>query len=54
MKKIKLYMKNKDYTEDIFEFNTLEELFQFINQLTAEKLMDKNYTELEYSILVKE
>lgn len=51
---IKLYIYNKDNTEDIFEFSSLESLFNFINQLTAEKLIDKNYAELEYSILVQE
>lgn len=53
MKKIKLIITNPDNTEDIFKFNTLSELFEFINTFTAEKLMDSNFAELEYAILVE-
>jgi hypothetical protein len=52
MKKIKLYMVNKDNTEDIFEFNSMNDLLLFINQLTVEKLIDSNFAELEYNIIV--
>lgn len=53
-KKINLYVINRDNTEDKFQFNTLSELFDFINKLTAEKLIDSNFAELEYTILVEE
>jgi hypothetical protein len=40
--------------EDKFIFASLEELFNFLNQYTTEKLIDCNCAELEYFILVEE
>lgn len=54
MNKINLYISNLDNTEDKFSFSSLSELFDFINNLTVEKLMDGNFAELEYSILVSD
>lgn len=54
MKKISLIIENRDNTEDEFEFNSLDNLFEFINQLTVEKLMDSNSVEMVYNILVLE
>ena len=51
MEKIRLYIKD---TEDTFKFKTLEELLLFINELTVEKLIDSNYTELNYVVIVEE
>lgn len=53
--KIKLIMFN-DYndTEDKFKFKSLDDLFKFINELTVEKLIDDDFTDLYYRISVEE
>lgn len=52
--KFRLYMVQKFGQEDIFKFNTLEELSHFITQYTAEKLIDSDFAELEYYIIVSD
>lgn len=51
--KFELVLINRDNTEDKFIFKSIEDLFNFLNELTVEKLMDSNIAEMEYTILVK-
>lgn len=50
--KINLFISHRDNTEDKFEFNSMKELFKFIEEYTVEKLIDSNFAEFEYTILV--
>lgn len=52
--KYKLYLVNKDNTEDIFKFNSMKDLFEFLNKLMEEKLIDSKFVEMEYYILVED
>jgi hypothetical protein len=40
--------------EDKFSFSNLEALFKFVNHYTTEKLIDSNFAELEYAIIVED
>lgn len=53
MKKIKLIIENIDNTEDEFKFNSLNNLFEFLNELTVERIIDSDFVEMNYSILVE-
>jgi hypothetical protein len=46
-------MKAKLYIgEDKFTFDYLNEMFDFIEKLTREKLIDRNFAEMSYDIIV--
>lgn len=54
MNKIKLILKIDYNTSEILKFNSLDELFLFINELAVERLIDSNSTEMHYRIAVEE
>jgi hypothetical protein len=49
---MELILVSQDNTEEIFKFDSLNSLFEFINEYTVEKLIDSNNVELKYKINV--
>lgn len=49
---MELILVSQDSTEEIFKFDSLNDLFEFINKYTVEKLIDSNNVELKYKINV--
>lgn len=49
---MELILVSQDNTEEILKFESLNSLFEFINEYTVEKLIDSNNVELKYKINV--
>lgn len=52
--KYKLIMYSKFNTEEKFKFDSIENLFNFIEKYTLEYLKDRNIAELKYDIIFEE
>lgn len=52
--KIKLIIYSEMDMKDEFIFNSLEEYFDFMNNLTVEKLMDRYEANFNYSVIMEE
>lgn len=49
--KYKLIMNDKNNTEDEIKFNSKDELLKFISEYTAERLIDRDFIEYDWTII---